>query len=303
MSPSSFLSSDDGYQKSGILNHDGTESPGSVDPFTAWTKANFPYCTQDLHGGGGATQLVGGTLNVERYGGVNIRAAMQVVRNLVAEKANAESPEGYRPDKLRVVFSGTSAGGFGVGFNIHYVLDDLRWADTTFLNGAGSNVNPGLASALGVLALGAWAVDAMIPPYCLDANCFVPATELYTAHSVRLLATPAQQFLVAHNQIDGTQRSTQLFDDTPSHVNAMRQAYCAQKGLPGVRWFMAADPNNFHGLFASNSIDSNLTAGGMVLQDWAHMGIFDPTNIADEVDEGTLVTAYPGVEPFPCTLD
>lgn len=300
--PSSlFTSSDDGYQKSGILNFGGTES--LLDPFATWTKANFPYCNQDLHAGGGGSQLIGGTLTVERYGALNVRAGMQVVRNLVAERANAESPDGFRPDQVKGVLSGTSAGAFGVGFNVHYVLDDLRWSDTTFVLGAGSNANAGLAAVLGPLALGSWGVDATVPPYCLDANCFAPASALYAAHSARLLGTPAQQMLVAHNQIDNTQRDTQFYSDTPSHVNALRQTYCDSQGLPGVYWFMAADTASIHPLYASDTIDSTLTAESTVLRDWTNVGIFDPSNVQDRIDEGALVTAFPGVQPFPCTIN
>ena len=60
-------------------------------------------------------------------------------------------PDGWRPDRLRVLFGGESAGGFGVMYNYHYPLDDLRWTYTTALPDSGLALDNG---ALGVRVLG-----------------------------------------------------------------------------------------------------------------------------------------------------
>ncbi len=300
----SLMASDDGYQTEGILNPGGIDSDVTVDPFTDWTKANFEYCTQDIHAGGGFTNIINGTFPVERYGAVNIRAAMQVLRNLVAERANQESPEGYRPDNLQVLFSGNSAGGFGVANNLHYVLDDLRWSNTVFAAGAGTSVNPGTVPFLGPITVASWALRKTAPPYCLESTCNVLGADLYAAHSERLLGLPAQQLLVAHNQIDDTQRSTQLYGtNTVAHVNALRDSYCASQGLPGVFWYMDAIPVSSHSIFSLDSLYLSLSAVGTPLPDWIAGGVFDPTNVIDRVEEGNLVTEFPGVLPFNCPVN
>ncbi|MEM7137332.1 MAG: pectin acetylesterase-family hydrolase [Myxococcota bacterium] len=296
-----FQASNGNYQAQGILNQGGTNSGPGIDPYHNWAKVTLEYCTQDVYIGAGVSQDTGSMI-VERYGAVNIRAAMQVVRNLVAKATNDQLPSGYRPDLLRVVFSGNSAGAFGVTTNMHYVLDELRWRDTTFAAGAGTNANAAVASSLGALALETWGGLSTLPPYCLEATCAGPAQALYAAHSARLLATPGQQLLVAHNQIDNTQRNTQMFADTPSHVNALREVYCDTQGLPGVHWFLSALPQSAHGIYSSDSTYTTLTAAGLTLSQWTTARVLNPADPVDAVDEGTLVTAYPGVVPFPCTL-
>ncbi len=301
----SFRSDDDSYQASGVLNPGGVNSNATLDPFTDWVKANFEYCTQDIYLGGGATQVINANLSVERYGAVNLRAGLQVLRNLVAERRNQESADGYRPDQLQVLFSGNSAGAFGVGFNLHHMIDDLRWSNTTAAAGAGTNVNNGLAALLGPL-IDQWLAQQASPPYCLDSNCLIPGSALYNAHSARLLATPGQQLMVVHNQVDNTQRGTQQFGNdtaaTVAHINAMRQAYCDTQGAPGVRWFLSARTQNAHSVLAADSLYLTLTADGVDMDDWTSGGRLDPTNLLDRIDEGTLETDFPGVLPFPCAL-
>ncbi len=81
----------------------------AANPFRDWTKVYLPYCTQDVHFGGGVTTAFP-DITVHRYGAKNVRAALRYVRD-VLWGALDETKDGYRPDRLRVVFGGTSAGG------------------------------------------------------------------------------------------------------------------------------------------------------------------------------------------------
>ena len=67
---------------------------------------------------------------MQRFGAVNVRAALRYVRDVLWRELDPTTPDGYRPDRIRVLFGGFSAGGFGTLYNYHYVLDDLQWAHT-----------------------------------------------------------------------------------------------------------------------------------------------------------------------------
>ncbi|MEM6295871.1 MAG: hypothetical protein AAGA54_31655 [Myxococcota bacterium] len=296
-----FRSDDDDYQSEGVLNAGGTESAAEVDPFTDWVKANFEYCTQDFHVGVGVTQSVPGGLTVERYGGNNLRAGLMVLRNLVAQRRNAEAEAGYRPDALRVFFTGNSAGALGVGFHLHHLIDDLRWIHTTTGAAAGTSVNDGLAGIIGP-ALEEWDVRRVMPPYCQSQSCYIPGDGLYQAHAERLLGTPSQRLLVVHNQVDDTQSESQLIFDTAAHINALRETYCDTQGLPGVHWFLSARPQSAHSVFSDDPLYRTLTAGGVTMDTWTAGAVLDPAATVDQVDEGTLQAAIGGVQPFPCAL-
>src|SRR5581483_11620790 len=59
----------------GVLSSDS-----SVNPFADWTQVFLPYCTQDVHIGGGP-QSVFPSITVNRYGAINVRAALRYVRD------------------------------------------------------------------------------------------------------------------------------------------------------------------------------------------------------------------------------
>ncbi len=44
-----------------------------------------------------------------------------------------------------------------------------------------------------------------------------------------------------------------------------------------------------------------MTAGGVTVRDWLAAAIAAPDGVVDRVDEGTLVTDYPGTNPIPCS--
>ena len=41
-------------------------------------------------------------------------------------------------------------------------------------------------------------------------------------------------------------------------------------------------------------------AGGITVRDWLGDAVVNPDGVTDRVDEGTLVTDYPGVNPIAC---
>jgi hypothetical protein len=166
-------------------------------------------------------------------------------------------------------------------------------------------------TALSVKTLGAvittesnplgWGTRGFQAPYCLAGDCAVgPILEAATA--ARLKGTPFQQIINVSNQVDSTQVSTTFFPNTAAWVNALRAAYCTNQGLPGIRSFFPAVTTPTHTLLRTDSRFTGFTAGGVVLRDYVAAAMTNPDAVVDAVDEGTLVTAVPGVLPFDCSL-
>src|SRR4030095_3540453 len=186
------------------------------------------YCTQDLHIGGGITDVFP-SVTVHRFGAINVRAALGYVRDILWQDLGATEPEGYRPDRLTVLFGGESAGGAGGNYNYHYLLDDLRWVHTTAVPDAGSPLDNG--EQLGLQGLAtiiqaetgnlAWGGRPYQPSYCLASSCFIGPV-LQGATSPRLKAVPEQQILNVSNQVDDVQTSTQFFPSMTAWTNALR---------------------------------------------------------------------------------
>jgi hypothetical protein len=302
VSPSLFRATDDVQPSGGHLN-----TTAAVNPFHDWTFIHLPYCTQDLHIGGGATnEFAAEGVTVHRFGGVNVRAGLHYLRDVIWATLDREDPDGYRPGRLRVLFAGESAGAFGVQYSYHYLLDELRWSRTTAVTDSGLALNNG--EVLGVAGLGlimgmetgiGWASRPHQPPYCLANPCAV-GPFLQTASSFRLGVVPEQAFLNVSNQVDSTQVSTTFFASTASWVNALRRAYCETRGLPGVHYFLPARPSSLHTVLRSNTLFATLTAGGETLRDWLAAAVAEPAAVVDRVDEGELTSRIPGVQPFAC---
>ena len=119
----------------------------TINPFSDWTMIFLPYCTQDVHIGGGR-QSIFSTITVNRYGAVNVRAALRYLRDVLWSTLDTTTAGGYRPDRLTVLFGGESAGAFGVSYNYHYLLDDLRWIHTTAAPDSGLGLDNGTAARL-----------------------------------------------------------------------------------------------------------------------------------------------------------
>jgi hypothetical protein len=280
----------------------------SYNPFASWTKVFLPYCTQDVFAGGGA---IGDfpSITVYRYGSIDVRATLQYVRDLVWRELDERSAEGYRADRMRVLFGGFSAGGFGTLYNYHYVLDDLQWSHTAAYPDAALALDNG--EALGVRGLGAivasdtrpigWGARSFFPPYCFGPDCGIGPVML-AATAPRLEAVPEQQFLILSNQVDETQEGTTFFPDIESWINAMRDAYCETRGLRGVHYFLPPVPEDFHVISPRPQFYAEQPVAGVLLRDWLAGAFSDPSAVTDRVAEGTIVAAFPGVHPFACPV-
>ena len=55
-------------------------------------------------------------------------------------------------------------------------------------------------------------------------------------------------------------------------------------------------------MLRSDSLFSTLAAQGVTVRDYVSGVMADPETARDRVDEGTLVTDRPGVNPFACAL-
>lgn len=289
--------------ETGIMSNDP-----AVSPFADWSKAYLPYCNQDVFIGGGATNVFSNGFTVQRYGAVNVRAALRYIRDAIWRELDENTTEGYRADRMRVLFGGFSAGAFGTLYNYHYVLDDLQWAHTTAFPDAGLALDSG--GTLSVAALGAilipeselgWSSLPYLPPYCIDTDCGVGPIAL-AATLPRLKAVPEQQVLVLTNQIDLTQVATTFFESTADWVNELRFQYCEFKDADGVKHYMPAIPENRHVISPFPDLYTGNLVDGVELADWLWDAVGDPDGVVNRVEEGTLVEAYPGVEPFPCVV-
>jgi hypothetical protein len=305
VSASLLRATDDVAPSGGFMN-----TTAAVNPFYDWTLVYLPYCTQDLHIGGGTTNVFATEgVTVHRFGGVNVRTALGYLRDVLWAALDQQDAAGYRPDRLRVFFGGESAGGFGVQYNYHWLLDDLRWVRSTAVSDSGIALNNG--EPFGVAGLGfimtaegasGWGTAPHQAPYCQSNVCAVgPFLQMISA--ARLGPVPEQGFLNVSNQVDNTQVSTTLFPNAASWVNALRASYCVNRDLPGVRYFLPARTTSTHTLLRSNTFMTSLAADGEILGAWLAGAMADLPSAADRVDEGTLTTSIPGVSPFPCALD
>jgi hypothetical protein len=294
-------------QSENLPNGGMMSSTAATNPFRDWTKVSLPYCTQDLHIGGGVPTAYT-EITVQRYGALNVRATLQYVRDLIWAELDATEPEGYRADRPLLVFSGSSAGGYGASYNYHWVLDDLGWSHTAAVPDAALAMDNG---GVGVIALGTavlpatfpgWNTRPFLPPYCFTGDCAEIFVNLEAATAPRLLAVPEQQFLQVSNQIDNTQRNTTLFASNAAFVNTARSSYCSIQGTPGLHSFLRGSSTSIHGQLNDNSHWNNATIGGTLLRDWVGGAMTNPAAVIDKTQEGTLQADFSGVLPFPCTI-
>jgi hypothetical protein len=280
----------------------------AISPFANWTKVYLPYCNQDVFIGGGTVSKFP-DVTVNRFGALNARAALRYVRDVIWRELDRTTEAGYSPDRMRVLFGGFSAGGFGTLYNYHYVLDDLQWAHTAAYPDASLALDNG--QLLGVGSLGAiliyadppqgWGARNFVPPYCFAPNCGVGPV-LLAATSPRLKAVPEQQFLILSNQVDEVQVSTTFFDSTTDWVNEMRSSYCETRDLPGVQYFLPAISQSIHVISPRPELYTNRPVDGVIMRDWLASDFSTPDAVTDQVEEGTLVADFPGVMPFPCSV-
>lgn len=296
--PGLFSAMDDMPLGSGIGSDDPAENP-----FAEWTRVYLPYCNQDVFAGGGVTESLG-ALELPRHGGLNLRAAVRMVRDVLWSELDVAGDPGFRPDEIVALFGGWSAGAYGTLYNYHWLLDDLQWPRTIAFPDAGlalDNGTPFGVGGLGLLKLPQWGTQPNLPPYCFAGDCAIGPV-LYEAISPRLLQVPEQQMLILTNPKDNIQQGDAFFMDEAEWINTMRQSFCDTRELPGINyyWTSVAD-ESLHVV----TIRPELWAGevdGEVMRDWFVRAVEDPDSVEHRVEEGQFVDLIPGVEPFPCPL-
>jgi Pectinacetylesterase len=294
-----FEAVSDQPQTGGPLSNDP-----AISPFAAWTKVYLPYCNQDVFIGGGSTNNFP-DITVERFGAVNVRAAMRYVRDAIWRELDQTTENGYTPDRMRVLFGGFSAGAFGTLYNYHYLLDDLQWAHTAAYPDAGLALDNGEVlgvGTLGALLIASWQSHNYLAPYCFAFNCGVGPV-LLNATAPRLKAVPEQQFLILSNQVDDTQVGTTFFASVDLWVNQMRASYCDTRDLNGVQYYLPAITDSVHVISPREELYTSRPVDGVIMRDWLAGAFTNPDDVTDRVEEGTLVQDIPGVMPFPCDIE
>jgi hypothetical protein len=299
-----FEALSDPVQTQGIMSNDSL-----VNPLHDFTKVFLPYCTQDVFIGGGTTGVFP-SITVERFGGINTRAAVRYVRDLIwAEMDATTTAGGYDPDKMRVYFGGFSAGGFGTLYNLHYLLDDMQWQRTTAFPDSSLALDSGLpvsVAALGALVISdtppsGWGNQHLLPPYCFTTDCPLGPVLLERSQA-RMEFVPEQQWMILTNQNDATQVGTTFFPSTEAWVNEMRAQYCATKDYVGVNYFLQPISTSVHVISASDAQYTTYVTDGQAMNDWIGQSLVDPDGVVDRAQEGTLMGDIPGVSAFPCTV-
>ena len=287
--PNAFEARKDRYKKKGVLSNDPAQNP-----FANWTKVFLPNCGQDAFTGGGATNDFGGA-TVQRNGAQNLRAALARARDIIWMARDASDGKGYRPDEMQVVFGGSGSGGYGVAFNLHYLLDELRWTKTVAVvdsslapdNGGGD----GIGSIFPPLLLAtndpeAWQARSMAPPYALPDG-LVTGPDLFRAHAARLEPAKGQLLLNVSNQVDDAQVVFGNFPTQQSFVTAARSSYCATRSEPALRFFLPAALASTSQYLNTNSL-MTATSTGVTLGSWLSQAASSPASLADKVEEGAL---------------
>jgi len=296
-SPGLFESLTDEPPTSGIMSNDPADNP-----FANWTKVYLPYCNQDVFAGGGVAQEFS-DFSVERYGAINVRAAVEYVRNVLWGLLDEEGADGYRPDRIVAAFGGWSAGGFGTLYNYHWMLDDLQWPQTTGFPDAALALDSGgftSVRTLGNILVGTWDAQKLFPPYCFVGDCAV-GPDLYAATSPRLKAVPNQQLLILTNQNDDVQVGTTFFPSNADWINVERSSVCDTRDLDGIHYYLTTVVESVHVVSLGPLYDDSVD--GVVMSDWLWNGVVaDPDGISNPMEEGTFVEDIAGVQPFPCEV-
>jgi hypothetical protein len=275
----------------------------AVSPFADWTKVYVPYCNQDVFAGGGVTEVLG-ALELPRFGAVNLRAAVQMTRDVLWKLQDEAGGPGFRPDQMLALFGGFSAGAYGTLYNYHWMLDDLQWPRTAAFPDAGMALdNGGLLGVrqLGVTKIPVWGARKNLPPYCFAGPCAV-GPNLYRAISPRLLQVPEQQMLVVSNPRDTIQQGDAFFEDEPTWINAVRRDYCETKDLPGIQYYFTNTSSEPVHVVTIRPELWTAAVDGEVMRDWFWRAVTDPASLVDRVQEAAFVTDVPGVDPYPCPV-
>ena len=282
----------------------GIAGDSADNPFANWTSIYLPYCNQDVFMGGGVVETLG-ALELPRYGAINMRAGVQLLRDILWKEMDEAGGNGFRPDQLIALFGGFSAGAYGTIYNYHWMLDDLQWPRTAAFPDAGGALDNGeLAGvrSLGPVKIPAWGAQPLLPPYCFRGDCAIGPV-IYSAISPRLKQFPEQQMLILSNQKDNTQQGDAFFTDEAKWIDAMRNAYCDTKDLPGIQWYLTSDSmNSVHVVSPRDAFFYGEVAGQRMVDWFWGAVIANPDAVSDWAEEGNFTTDIPGSHPFPCVL-
>jgi len=279
----------------GIMSNDPEENP-----FANWTKVYLPYCNQDVFAGAGVVEEFG----LPRYGAVNARSAIQMVRDLLWKLMDEEGGDGFRPDEIITLFGGWSAGGYGALYNYHWLLDDLQWPRTAAFPDAGGALDNGGALSvrtMGFTLIPSWGALPNLPPYCFSGDCAV-GPFIYEKSAPRLKTVPEQQFLILSNQKDLTQQGDAFFMDEDHWINTMRRDYCGTKDLNGIHYYYSSESMESVHVISIRPEFYEGEVAGIELRNWLAGAITDPDGVIDIAEEGTFVDDIPGASPFPCQV-
>ena len=306
--PGLFTAADDEPYSTGLMNNDP-----EVSPFANWTHIWLPYCNQDVFAGGGIIEYPG-TVDLPRYGAINLRSAVRMVRDVIWKEMDAAEGPGFRPDELISIVGGWSAGGYGVLYNYNWFLDELLWPRTAAFPDAGGALDN--EQPFGVALLGAvnipedgWNMQPFLPSYCFEGDCAV-GPFLYRALSPRLKQVPEQQMLILSNPYDDTQRRDAFFTGMGTEedewqsiwMNTMRQDYCDTSVLPGINYYYTSVTEQSTHTVSLNPTLWEGSVDGEVMRDWMWRAVTEPDTIESRVEEGDFVETFPGVEPYPCEV-
>ncbi|MAA78443.1 MAG: hypothetical protein CL916_04225 [Deltaproteobacteria bacterium] len=274
-----------------------------ISPFANWTKVYLPYCTQDVFAGGGEIEDLG-SLSLPRYGAVNARAALQMIRNTLWKQKDEEGGMGYRPDDMNVFLGGWSAGAYGTLYNYHYLLDELQWPKTTAFPDAGLALDNGellSVRGLGDIKIPIWGTKPHLPSYCFRGECAVGPI-LYNALAPRLKMVPEQQMLIVTNPKDYTQQGDAYFSDEVHWINTLRQSYCDTKDLNGIHYYLTSNSEESIHVVSIREEYWMGEVAGISMRDWFSGALYEPDLVEDKAEEANFVTDIPGVNPFPCEV-
>ena len=297
-SPELFTALDGRPEGGGI----GSDDP-AMSEFANWTRVYLPYCNQDVFAGGGVVEDLG-SLQLPRYGSVNLRTSLRMVRDVVWRELDNAGGDGFRPDRVQALFGGWSAGAYGTMYNYPFLVDELLWPRSTGFPDAGMALHNG--ELLGVRNLGlakipAWNMGPLLPPYCFAPEC-AEGPHLLRKASPRLLQVPEQQILTVTNPKDDIQQNDAFFSDEAFWINTMRTEVCDLRDLPGLQFYLTSiSDESVHVVTIRDELWEG-SVDGVVMRDWFSRAVSDPASISDRMEEANFVQDIPGVEPFPCAV-
>lgn len=223
------------------------------DPENPTRDYNFvyvPYCTGDIHAGS-AEQDYGGK-KTKHVGWTNFTLAL---KRLVPTFSGA----------TRVILSGSSAGGFGAGFNWWRTVDAFPKARVDMIDDSGTALSdPYLSKAKEATWRAAWNLDAAMPPACTDCkNSLTALLDYYMTNF-----TKQRGALLSYTQ--DTVLSPFFGISTTAFEDGLKQITMQYEGKEGFRYFYVAGAN--HVLLSDPGLKGK---SGLTLKEWLIQMISD----------------------------